>query len=108
MKTMFNTVAAALTLALPLLATAAPAVDGDVVISGNRAGTVTTGGGKLTIGKGIFKFGELDMSAGANVNSVVVNGGSIKGSVTVKDNIVKDVNAIGGMANVNSLVVNSK
>jgi hypothetical protein len=107
MKKFIQLVVSVAALSAPLLAAAAPAVDGDVVISGNRAGTITAGGGKLTIGKGIFKFGELDMSTGVNANSVVVNGGSIKGSVTVKDNVVKDINAIGGMVNVNSLVVNS-
>jgi hypothetical protein len=110
MKKILNLVLCASVLGTSMGAFAAPdaAVDGNVTIRGNKAGNVTTRGGSLSIGKGLWKAGELDMSAGANVNSVVVNGGAIKGNVTIRDNEVGDVTATGGMINVNSLVVNSK
>ena len=89
-------------------ASAAPGVGGDVTITGNRAGKVTVVGGSGSVGIGPFKGGELNMTAAAHVNSVVVNGGEIKGKVTISDNRAGDVTAVGGMASVNSLVVNNK
>ncbi len=106
-KTFIHSIAAALVLSCAA-ASAAPGVGGDVTITGNRAGKVTVIGGSGSVGIGPFKGGELNMTAAANVNSVVVNGGEIKGKVTISDNRAGDVMAIGGLANVNSLVVNKK
>ncbi len=89
-------------------ASAAPGVGGDVTITNNKAGKVTVIGGSGSVGIGPFKGGELNMTSAANVNSVVVNGGEIKGKVTIADNKAGDVMAIGGLATVNSLVVNKK
>lgn len=89
-------------------AAAAPGVGGDVTIANNKAGKVTVVGGKGSVGIGPFKGGELNMTAAANVNSVVVNGGEIKGKVTIANNTAGDVTAVGGLANVNSLIVNKK
>lgn len=108
MKKTLNLVLCATVLSAPLLALAAPGVGGDVLISGNKAGKVTVIGGDLKIGLGPIRGGELNMTAAANVNSVVVNGGEIKGKVTIVDNEAGEVRAIGGLANVNSLVVNAK
>jgi hypothetical protein len=82
-------------------AAAAPGVGGDVTIANNKAG-------KVTVCICPFKGGELNMTAAANVNSVVVNGGEIKGKVTIANNTAGDVTAVGGLANVNSLIVNKK
>jgi hypothetical protein len=107
MKTIQAMAVMALALATSLAAMAGPSVGGDVTIKGNKTGKVITSGvGKGSVGLGPFKGGEADLSAGANVNSVVVKGGKIDGKVTLIDNKTGDVITSGGAtANVNSLVL---
>ncbi|WP_300451721.1 hypothetical protein [Accumulibacter sp.] len=107
MKTPLITSVASFALAFPLLAGAAPAVGGDITITNNTAGKVTVIGGRASGGVGPLK-GELNMTSAAYVNSAVVNGGSVAGKITVSNNRTKDVLAIGGVAAVNSVVVNAK
>lgn len=108
MKKILGLTLGAALLGASLATSAAPGVGGDVTITNNKAGKVTVTGGSGSVGIGPFKGGELNMTAAANVNSVVVNGGEIKGKVTISNNKADDVTATGGLANVNSLVVNNK
>lgn len=84
---------------------AAPGIGGDATVKGNKAGTVVVSGGKGSVGLGPIKGGSVDLTAGANVNSIVVKGGRIEGSATVVDNTADTVVSTGGQANVNSIVV---
>lgn len=86
-------------------ASAAPGIDGSAIVKGNKAGSVVVTGGKGSVGLGPIKGGSVDLTAGANVNSIVVKGGQIGGTAAVTDNKVTSVVSTGGQANVNSIVV---
>ncbi|MEO8151648.1 MAG: hypothetical protein ABI605_01165 [Rhizobacter sp.] len=93
------------TLALSAVALAAPGIDGSATVRNNKVGVVVVSGGKGSVGLGPFKGGDIDLSAGANVNSIVVKGGKIGGSAIVEGNKADTVVSTGGQANVNSIVV---
>jgi hypothetical protein len=97
----FSTVAALVSFS----SMAAPGIGGDATVKGNKAGTVVVTGGKGSVGLGPIKGGSVDMTSGANVNSIVVKGGKIGGSATVVDNKADTVVSTGGQANVNSIAV---
>ena len=91
---------------------AAPTIgpQANVNVTGNTAKNVTTGGGngKVEIRPGGFKVGEgeVNMTGVANVNSLVIKGdGEVNGTVSIVDNVAEGINAIGGTANVNSVVL---
>lgn len=87
-------------------ASAAPGIDGSATVKGNKAGSVVVTGGKGSgAGIGPIKMGSVDLTAGANVNSIVVKGGQIGGTAAVTDNKVTSVVSTGGQANVNSILV---
>lgn len=101
-----HTLALAATTALVTFsASAAPGIDGSATVKNNKAGTVVVTGGKGSVGLGPLKGGEVDLTSGANVNSIVVKGGKIGGTALVTDNKVDTVVSTGGQANVNSIVV---
>lgn len=78
-------------------------------VTGNKAEGVTAGGGSLGV-SGVAKKligAEAKMDGVANVNSVNVTGSRVEDStISVDKNTAKDVNAIGGTANVNSVNIN--
>jgi hypothetical protein len=100
-----GTVTALVAALLTVSAFAAPGIGGSATIKNNKAGTVVVTGGKGSVGLGPLKGGEVDLSAGANVNSIVVKGGKIGRTATVVDNKADTVISTGGQANVNSIVV---
>jgi hypothetical protein len=105
MKTIRQLAIATLAIAAAFGALAGPSVGGDVTIKGNKSGSVVVTGGKGSVGLGPLKGGEVDLSAGANVNSAVIKGGKVGGSVNVIDNKSDSVVTTGGQANVNSFVM---
>jgi hypothetical protein len=97
-------------LAFACSAYAAPEIAGSstVNISNNKAKNVTVAGGQGTAGKalgGLVKGAEVKMNGEANVNSLVVNDGKVKGKVNITGNDAQDVKALGGRANVNSVIL---
>ncbi len=115
MNPTFITVLASLAIALPLSAGAAPKIlqGATVNIKENKATNVKGVGGSLSASAGALFLGlqagpqgSLDMSAEANVNSVVMRGDAeIGGTVNLERNEATDIMAIGGRANVNSLIM---
>jgi hypothetical protein len=100
----------AIAFAFALSVNAAPEIAGSstVNISNNKAKNVTVGGGEGTAGKalgGLVKGVEVKMNSEANVNSLVVNDGKVNGKVNITGNDAQDVKAIGGRANVNSVIL---
>lgn len=72
-----------------------------VTVAGNRSQAVTLGGGAL----GAYGV-DAKMESVANVNSVVLDGGTIESSkVNVINNSSGTVNGFGGEANVNSVIL---
>ena len=91
-------------------ALAAPEISGTVSIRGNTASKIVAGGGSLDIGKiagGLGKAGSLSLNGAANVNSLVMYDSNAKvgGTVTIESNKADNVYAVGGTANVNSVVM---
>ena len=86
-------------------ALAAPGIDGNATVKGNTAGAVVSAGGKGNVTLGPVKAGEVDLTAGVNVNSIVVKGGKIKGNASVLENTAESVYTLGSPVNVNSIVV---
>jgi hypothetical protein len=99
------TVAAA---GLSVGAAAAPEISGAVSIRNNKASNIVVGGGNLDIGKiAGLKGANLSLQSAANVNSLVMYdpNSRVSGVVSIQGNDAKDVFAIGGTANVNSVVM---
>jgi len=91
-------------------ALAAPEIAGTVTIRNNKASNIVAGGGSLDIGKlgGKGKgLAGLSLNGAANVNSLVMydNNAKVGGTVLIENNKADGVYAIGGTANVNSVVM---
>ena len=89
---------------------AAPEISGTVTVEKNQAKNVVAVGGSMEAGKvlgGVAKGAEGKMTGVANVNSVVLNDSNAKisGTVAITGNKADGVYAIGGTANVNSVVM---
>jgi hypothetical protein len=111
MKSISALILAAAVVALPAAAFAAPeiAAGATVTIKNNKASNIVAGGGSLDIGKvaGPIKVGSASLTGIANVNSLVMydSNARVGGTVTIDGNEAKHVYAIGGTANVNSVVM---
>ena len=89
----------------PLAATAAPEISSKVNVTDNKAKNITSAGGGLSVGIGPIKGGKLEANGTANVNSLVVYEGKVKGNINISKNEADDVKALGSTANVNSLIL---
>jgi hypothetical protein len=107
MNALTRTLLGSIVIGFALHASAAPEVTGTVNITGNKAKNITTGGGNVKASgiAGKLIGASANMNGVANMNSVVLNDGKISGKVNVTGNTAEDVKAIGGTANVNSLVL---
>lgn len=109
MNALTRTLLGSIVIGFALHASAAPEVSGTVNITGNKAKNITTGGGNVKATGIASKLvgASASMNGVANVNSVVLNDSNAKisGKVNVTGNTAEDVKAIGGTANVNSLVL---
>ena len=107
MNAITRTLLGSIAIGMALNVAAAPEVSGTVNITGNKAKGIATGGGSAKVTGITSKLigGSASMNGVANVNSVVLNDGKITGKVNVMNNEAKDVKAVGGTANVNSLII---
>jgi hypothetical protein len=106
MKSISALILAVATALLSTATLAAPEISGTVSIKNNKATNVITGGGSLDVG-GIKGLAGASMNGVANVNSLVMHDANAKvsGTVSIEGNDARDIKAIGGTANVNSVVM---
>lgn len=109
MKAILTLIVAVSAATLSAQALAAPEISGTVAISNNKAQNINVGGGSAGGGKLPF-VGDtvhVDLTSVANINSLVMNdtNAKVSGTVAIKGNDARDVLAIGGTANVNSVVM---
>ena len=108
MNTILAIAVGAALLVASVAASAAPEITGSaqVTVSGNKAKNIVAAGGNVEA-SGLTKLvsGSVSLTGVANVNSLVVNDGKVAGRVTITKNEADGVYAIGGTANVNSVVL---